>query len=856
MPMRVPRVSARQCPRYWHPAAPRLCPAHGPMTPPRSPRNASYTIDARLDPASRTITGSEIITWRNITTKPADDLQLPPVLERVEGRRARRFMRERALAGRRTRHAARRMVAPHRRHRHPSEASASDRSISPRTTRFIAPDDGNADDRDGDGRCRLPQPVAPGGTRDHRDRVDGARAAHVRAHRRHRQLLLHRAVVSEARRAAGRGLELPSVPRRHRVLLRLRRLRRLADGAAPAGSSAPPASSASAATTPTARRRTATTRRTSTTSRGRRAPTTSSGRRASSTRRCRRSRCACCCSPSTPARPSAISTRRATTLKYYGEWFGAYPYGHITIVDPAFQSGAGGMEYPTLFTAGTRWLAPRAASTHAGRRHGPRSRPPVLVRHRRQQRVRGRVDGRRVQHLLDGARDGAGLRRRTTSRCATSAASSRGCSRDIALEPRDRRQPACRATGATPKSDAQSTPSYRYFPSTGGTHHLQQDRAVAEHAGALARLADAAARSCRRTSRAGSSSTRSRTISSRSPTRSAGHDLELVLRPGVSQLERVRLRRPGPEERRATAIGYRTTVVVAALRRGDLPGRRARDLRRTASASTEHWDGARSLEAVHLRSAVARGVRRRSIRIACCCSTSTTRTTRRRSSRGARDGGDEVVADVDGLAAGLPAVVGGARMSAVGRLARRHPPRQPARRRILLGVWALTLLVSLPLALALRGDAGAASRREPGRRHGGERRELRLDAGVQRAGDRARRRRFKPTIIGFGAVLDNLSALLDDDAPGPSSSSARRPSTSCSGCSWPAASSIATRAIAPRARTDSSPRRGVFFFRFLRLAARAVGSSTACCSARCTRGCSTGCTRGSPTRSTSSARRS
>jgi hypothetical protein len=50
------------------------------------------------------------------------------------------------------------------------------------------------------------------------------------------------------------------------------------------------------------------------------------------------------------------ATRAA--LRYYGEWFGAYPYGHITIVDPAWQSGAGGMEYPTLFTAGTRWLTP------------------------------------------------------------------------------------------------------------------------------------------------------------------------------------------------------------------------------------------------------------------------------------------------------------------------------------------------------------------------------------------------------------------------------------------------------------------------------------------------------------------
>jgi hypothetical protein len=45
-------------------------------------------------------------------------------------------------------------------------------------------------------------------------------------------------------------------------------------------------------------------------------------------------------------------------LKYYGEWFGPYPYGHLTIIDPAFQSDADGMEYPTLFTAGTSWLAP------------------------------------------------------------------------------------------------------------------------------------------------------------------------------------------------------------------------------------------------------------------------------------------------------------------------------------------------------------------------------------------------------------------------------------------------------------------------------------------------------------------
>lgn len=52
----------------------------------------------------------------------------------------------------------------------------------------------------------------------------------------------------------------------------------------------------------------------------------------------------------------------AAALRYYGEWFGAYPYDRVTIVDPAYQSRSGGMEYPTLFTAGARWLGPAGVS--------------------------------------------------------------------------------------------------------------------------------------------------------------------------------------------------------------------------------------------------------------------------------------------------------------------------------------------------------------------------------------------------------------------------------------------------------------------------------------------------------------
>jgi hypothetical protein len=58
------------------------------------------------------------------------------------------------------------------------------------------------------------------------------------------------------------------------------------------------------------------------------------------------------------------ATRAA--LKHFGEWYGAYPYGHVTIVDPAWNSDAGGMEYPTLFTAGTRWRAPDRVTAPEG----------------------------------------------------------------------------------------------------------------------------------------------------------------------------------------------------------------------------------------------------------------------------------------------------------------------------------------------------------------------------------------------------------------------------------------------------------------------------------------------------------
>lgn len=47
------------------------------------------------------------------------------------------------------------------------------------------------------------------------------------------------------------------------------------------------------------------------------------------------------------------------TLERFDQWYGPYAYTQITLIDPEPDSAAGGMEYPTLFTAGTVWGIPR-----------------------------------------------------------------------------------------------------------------------------------------------------------------------------------------------------------------------------------------------------------------------------------------------------------------------------------------------------------------------------------------------------------------------------------------------------------------------------------------------------------------
>ena len=125
---------------------------------------------------------------------------------------------------------------------------------------------------------------------------------------------------------------------------------------------------------------------------------------------------------------------------------------------------------------------------------------------------------------------------------------------------------------------------------------------------------------------------------------------------------------------------------------------------------TEHWDGRERWKVYVVRSAVA-GARRRG-------GSGPRAAARRQPHQQLADaraagvaGGEEMVGEVDGVAAGLPAVVGGAWYDDLAFVdGIRRVNRAPA---ILVGVWALTLLVSLPLAVAMRGmiaqHLGAAS---------------------------------------------------------------------------------------------------------------------------------------------------
>jgi hypothetical protein len=58
--------------------------------------------------------------------------------------------------------------------------------------------------------------------------------------------------------------------------------------------------------------------------------------------------------------PRYMQALKGTMLKF-DEWIGPYPYPQITVIDPPHGGeAAGGMEYPTLFSADTTWWTPKS----------------------------------------------------------------------------------------------------------------------------------------------------------------------------------------------------------------------------------------------------------------------------------------------------------------------------------------------------------------------------------------------------------------------------------------------------------------------------------------------------------------
>ncbi len=331
----------------------------GAIAPPLSSRNANYTIAARLNPQTRSITGSETIVWRNITSTPAPELQFHLYWNAWRNAKS-TFMRELALAGDR---GSRARAADDWARIDVTSIKVLGRDLAA-SQRFVAPDDDNADDQTVMS-IPLAAPIAPGDSAT----IELTWTAHVP------RTFARTGAIGDfffiAQWFPKLGVLQDDGWNCHQFHASTEFF---SDYGTYDVSMTVPAGWIVGATGVQRDRRDNADRTTT-----HRYVQDDVHDFAWTTSPDFIERVARFEHPSLPPVDMRLllqpehagqearhfdATR--TTLKYYGEWYGAYPYGHITIVDPAFQSDAGGMEYPTLFTAGTRWLAPRGVTTPEG----------------------------------------------------------------------------------------------------------------------------------------------------------------------------------------------------------------------------------------------------------------------------------------------------------------------------------------------------------------------------------------------------------------------------------------------------------------------------------------------------------
>jgi len=433
----------------------------GAIDPPLSPRNASYVIDATLDPSSRIITGSEVILWRNITTKPATELQFHLYWNAWRDDRS-TWLREAKLGSRR----AVPIVSPDERARIDVTAlgvRGNARADLTTVMRFIAPDDGNANDRTVLA-ARLPQSVPPGGS----ITIELSWTAHVPRTFARTGVIGNYYFIAQWFPKLGvlqdggwnchqfhNGTEFFSDYGSYDVRMTV------------------PTGWILGATGVERERRDNGNR--TTTHRYHQDDVHDFVWTTSPDYIERHERFEHPVLPPVdlrlliqPEHAGQADRHFAATraaLKNYGEWFGAYPYGHLTIIDPAYQSGAGGMEYPTLFTAGSRFFAPE----HVGD-------PEDVSIHEAGHQFWYGIVG--TNEFEDAWMD-EGINTFSEARVmGTWAAPTYFSQRyfggflpyvftDIVA---DRENVWNRLAGyrRTPKDDVQSTPTYRYYPASGG----------------------------------------------------------------------------------------------------------------------------------------------------------------------------------------------------------------------------------------------------------------------------------------------------------------------------------------------------------------------------------------------------
>ena len=425
----------------------------------RSPRNANYEIDVRLEPSDRTLHGRERIRWRNISANPTSELQFHLYWNAWRNAES-TWLRERRLGGNTT--------TPRPDAWGWTDIKALrvtlDRSYDLASTiRFIAPDDGNTADRTV-AAVSLPQPVAPNGTVD----IDlewsakiprpFARTGYIDDYYFFGQWFPKIGVLEDAgwnTHQFHSGTEFYSDYGVYNV--RMTVPRGYVVGASGREVTVTDSSNGTAVhhyhgedihdfawTT---------------------SPQFMVLTRAFTHPTLPQVQMRLLLRPEHAGQEARHFDAAAATLRYYGEWFGPYPYGNITIVDPAFQSGSGGMEYPTLFTAGTRWIAPTRVLS-------PES---VTIHEAGHQWWYGLVGSNEFEHAwMD-----EGFNQFSEARVDDVAFGTKNflarryfggfvpwVFRDIPVN----RQVDEGLAGyrAQAESDAEATPSFRYWPSTGG----------------------------------------------------------------------------------------------------------------------------------------------------------------------------------------------------------------------------------------------------------------------------------------------------------------------------------------------------------------------------------------------------